>query len=147
METSSAVWCSGLFLSARWFALGEVARRGVHLVVMPNAESAEYCASDLYNVVEGDKVYYLPASGRNLEKSIYKASLTVQRTSAIATLLTETDDLLILVTYPDALSEGIPSASAVKSSVIRLSKGDEISHEVLHQKLMDIFFERVDFVS
>ena len=147
MEQSLESWCSGLFLSARWFVMASLAKKGVHIVVMPSAETAEYCASDLYNLIEGDRVFYMPSSGRNLEKSNYKSSLTVQRTSAIATLLSDNEDFLIIVTYPESLEEGIPSASSVKGSMLRISTGTEISHDDLQQRLMDMSFERVDFVS
>ncbi|MBR6246322.1 MAG: transcription-repair coupling factor, partial [Bacteroidales bacterium] len=147
MEQSLESWCSGLFLSARWFVMASLAKKGVHIVVMPSAETAEYCASDLYNLIEGDRVFYMPSSGRNLEKSNYKSSLTVQRTSAIATLLSDNEDFLIIVTYPESLEEGIPSASSVKGSMLRISTGTEISHDELQQRLMDMSFERVDFVS
>lgn len=127
--------------------MSEIARSGVHLVVMPHAEAAEYCASDLYDRIEGDRVFYLPDSGRNIEKSNYKASLTVQRTAAIATMLSGAEDLLVLVSYPEALEEGIPSADKIRSSVMQLHKGENISHETLRERLMEYGFERVDFVA
>ena len=53
--SSRRIYCKGLFLSARWFVLSQVARKGLHLVVLPDRESAEYCTSDLYNLVEGGR--------------------------------------------------------------------------------------------
>ena len=40
-------YCGGLFLSARWFVVSQCASTGVNLVVLPDKDSAEYCASDL----------------------------------------------------------------------------------------------------
>ena len=147
MAAGGVSWCSGLFLSARWFVMSSLAGKGVHLVVMPNAEAAEYCASDLYTLVEGDRVFYLPDSGRNIERSNYKSSLTVQRTSAIASLLSPDDGFLILVSYPEALAEGIPSGVSIKSSLINLKKGGSIGRERLRERLVENSFEKVDFVS
>ena len=147
MQARRTAWCSGLFLSARWFVLSHIASSGVHLVVLPNAETAEYCASDLYHLVEGDRIFYLPDSGRNIEKSNYKASLTVQRTSAIATLLSSPADLLILVTYPEALEEGIPSAGRIRDAVVKIRVGEDVHHDTLKEQLLGMQFERVDFVS
>ena len=127
--------------------MSSLAGKGVHLVVMPNAEAAEYCASDLYTLVEGDRVFYLPDSGRNIERSNYKSSLTVQRTSAIASLLSPDDGFLILVSYPEALAEGIPSGVSIKSSLINLKKGGSIGRERLRERLVENSFEKVDFVS
>ena len=57
-------YCNGLFLSARWFVMSRIARKGTHLVVLPTKETAEYCAADLYHLIEGDRVFYLPDSVR-----------------------------------------------------------------------------------
>ena len=140
-------FCSGLFLSARWFVLSQVARSGLHLVVLPDSENAEYCASDLYNCIEGDRVFFLPASGRNVERSNYKSTLGVQRTSAIGKILDYDGGLLVVVTYPEAISEGIPLTEDIRKSVIKLSKGQEIDYETLSGLLADNGFSRVDFVS
>ena len=77
------VFCSGLFLSARWFVLSEAAAEGINLIVLPTKEAAEYCSADLYNIVEGDKVFFLPDSGKSVERSNYKSTLLVQRTAAL----------------------------------------------------------------
>ena len=52
LENSSKTYCRGLYLSARWFVLCELAKSGMHLVVLPDKEAAEYCCSDLYNIIE-----------------------------------------------------------------------------------------------
>lgn len=143
-------YCSGLFLSARWFVMSQIALKGTHLVVLPDSDNAEYCSSDLYSLIEGDKVFFLPASGRKVEKSNYKSSLGVQRTSAIGKII-ERDpssmDALIIVTYPEALEEKIPSSGKIKQSVLKLRKGDEISYDDIKKVLFDNKFDRVDFVS
>ena len=83
IQKHDEVFCKGLFLSARWFAISQMDMDGLHVIVLPDKESAEYCAADLYNLIEGDRVFFLPGSGKTLERSNYKSSLGVQRTSAI----------------------------------------------------------------
>ena len=146
LDSSSEIFCSGLFLSARWFVVSQLDHDGMQLIVMPDKESAEYCAVDLYNLVEGDKVFFLPDSGKNLEKSNYKSTLGVQRTSAIGKILDHKEGQLIIVSYPSALEEGIPEAAKIRDSLLKLSVGDEISHEDMIKSLFDSGFERVDFV-
>ena len=53
-------FCSGLFLSARWFVFSSIAESGLHFIILPNKETAEYCAADLYNLIEGDCIFFLP---------------------------------------------------------------------------------------
>ena len=147
IENSAEVFCSGLFLSARWFAVSQLDRDGIQVIIMPDKESAEYCSVDLYNLTEGDKVFFLPDSGKSLERSNYKSSLGVQRTSAIGKLLEYKEGQLFIVTYPSALEESIPSAEKIRQSLLMLSVGDEISHDKIVDTLFESGFQRVDFVA
>ena len=79
LEKESEVFCSGLFLSARWFIVSQLDYSGIQLIVMPDRDSAEYCAADLYNLVEGDSVFFLPDSGKKLEKSKRRLQRKVSR--------------------------------------------------------------------
>ena len=148
LDKGANVYCSGLFLSARWFVMSGIARDGFHVVVLPDKESAEYCAADLYNLIEGDRVFFLPDLGKNLERSNYRATLRVQRTSALSSIAGYSGDgLLVIVTYPDALDEGVPAKGRIRESVLKLSVGDEISHESIRDILAREGFEKVDFVA
>jgi len=143
------VFCKGLFLSARWFVVSQTAKKGTHVIVLPNKESAEYCASDLYDLVEGDIVFYLPDSGKVVEKSNFKSSVGVQRTSAIGKLISNKSNSqrLFIVTYPDALKERIPSAKIIQKSLLTIKKEEEISHDKIKEILVSQGFEKTDFVS
>ena len=147
MGSRMETFCSGLFLSARWFVVSGLDHDGIQVIVMPDRESAEYCAVDLYNLTEGDCVFFLPDSGRRLEKSNYKASLSVQRTSAIGKIIDYKEGRLIIVTYPSALEEGVPAPASIRDSLLKLNAGDEISHESIVESLFGSGFERVDFVA
>ena len=147
MGSRMETFCSGLFLSARWFVVSGLDHDGIQVIVMPDRESAEYCAVDLYNLTEGDCVFFLPDSGRRLEKSNYKASLSVQRTSAIGKIIDYKEGRLIIVTYPSALEEGVPAPASIRDSLLKLNVGDEISHESIVESLFGSGFERVDFVA
>ncbi|MBR5176074.1 MAG: transcription-repair coupling factor [Bacteroidales bacterium] len=149
LAVKKEVYCKGLFLSARWFVVSQVAKEGTHVIILPNKESAEYCASDLYDLVEGDIVFYLPDSGKVVEKSNFKSSVGVQRTSAIGKLISNNNNSqrLFIITYPDALKERIPSANNIQKSLLTIKKGEEISHERIQEILVSQGFEKIDFVS
>lgn len=141
------VFCRGLFLSARWFVFSQIAEKGYHLIILPNQEAAEYCCSDLYSLIEGDNIHYLPTSGKSVERSNYKSTLGVQRTAAINKLLDKSSDFNVIVTYPDALEENIPTLKSIKKSLFKIKAGDEISHNTIIENLSSLGFEKVDFVS
>ena len=128
--------------------MSQVAHKGIHLIVLPTQEAAEYCTYDLYNLVEGDKVFFLPSSGKSIERSNYKSSLAVQRTAAIGKITTYSGDTpLFVVSYPEALQEKVPGSDTISSSILILKKGEETDYDGLKQKLYDSGFEKVDFVS
>ncbi len=144
-----ASYCSGLFLSARWFVVSSVADKGMNVIILPTKEAAEYCASDLYNLIDGDRVFFLPELGQKLERSNYRATLRVQRTSAVSRIMeySDSEELLVIVTYPEALEEKIPDTGNTGGSLMTFREGDEISHDVIKEKLFGAGFEKVDFVS
>ena len=147
VENGVDVFCSGLFLSARWMVVSQFDYQGFQVIVLPDRDSAEYCASDLYSLVKEDCVFFLPDSGRNLERSNYKSSLSVQRTSAIGKILEhKSGEQLYIVTYPSALSEGVPAGQDIRDSLLRLSVGDEVPYDSIIETLFANGFEKVDFV-
>ena len=147
ISRESEIFCEGLYLSARWFVVSQVVSKGLNFIVLPDRESAEYCAADLYNLVEGDRVFFLPNSGKGIERSNYKSTLGVQRTAALQKIMENRGDLLLIVTYPDAIEELIPSSRQMKGAVLTIAKGQEIKFDTIIGALGKEGFERVDFVS
>ena len=147
MNSSRETFCSGLFLSARWFVLTQAAEKGIHLIVLPTREAAEYCSADIYNLVEGDCVFFLPDSGSAVERSNYKSSLGVQRTAAVGKIIEPGEGPLFVVTYPEALEEKVPDEKKITSALLTIRTGDTISYDHLRETLGLQGFERVDFVS
>ena len=141
------IYCSGLFLSARWFVLSQSATKGINLIILPDKEAAEYCTSDLYQLVEGDKVFLLPPSGKGIERSNYKSSISVQRTAALSSIIKNKGEQVFIVTCPDALEEKISSEGVSGKSILTITKGQEISFDNIVSILGEQGFERVDFVS
>lgn len=142
------VFCRGLFLSSRWFILSQVAEKGLHFIIMPNQEAAEYCCADLYGLINDDSVFFLPYSGKGIERSNYKSSLGVQRTAAISRILeNERESLSIIVSYPEALEELVPMEGSIRESIMKIKVGDEISFDSIIESLGSQGFEKVDFVS
>lgn len=142
------IYCNSLFLSARWFVLSDCAADRLNFIILPDKESAEYCASDLYNIVEGDKVFFLPSSGSGVERSNYKSSLAVQRTAAVEKIIErKAGESLLVVSFPEAIEELVPGRDSIEKSRIELRKGQEYSYSKLIGELSSLGFERVDFVS
>lgn len=148
IQKQNEVFCRTLFMSARWFVLSQAAYNVLNFIILPNKEAAEYCASDLYGLIEGDNVFFLPSSGKGVERSNYKSSLGVQRTSAVEKIINYSKgERLFIVSYPEALEELLPSNKSIKDAFFTLKEGDTISFENISEKLSIEGFEKVDFVS
>jgi len=149
IQNNKEAYCSGLFLSAKWFVISQCEYNYLNIIILPDKDTAEYCANDLYYLTEGDRVFYFPDSAVNLQKSNFKATVSVQRTSAISKILSykKEEGSIFLVTYPDAISEGIPDIRKHSDIILSFKEGDEISHEKISEILFENGFERVDFVS
>lgn len=142
------IFCANLLLSARWFVVKDVDYQGINFIILPDKESAEYCAADLYNIVEGDRVFILPHSGKNIERSNYKSTLCVQRTAALGKISEyKKGESLYIVSYPQALEEKIPSLRTHFKPFLQVEEGKEYSHDKISTLLYENSFERVDFVS
>ena len=148
LSSQKEIFCRSLFLSARWFVLSQAAAKGLHFIILPGREAAEYCSSDLYSLVDGDCVFFLPSSGKNIERSNYKSSLGVQRTAAIEKILSGgVDSRLFIVSYPEALEEKLPSTRKIEDSILKIKPGDSMSFESIRDTLAAQGFEKADFVS
>jgi len=145
INSSYNIFCRGLFLSARWFVISEVLNDGINLVILPDKESAEYCCSDLYSLTEKENVFFLPENGKSIERSNYKSSLNVQKTSAVESILNNSGTSII-VTYPAAIEEKIPSKKSIESAKFIIETGSGNSYGHVIEELEKFEFEKVDFV-
>ncbi len=147
LAEGDALSCSNLSLSARWFVAGQTRFDGLNFIILPDQESAEYCTADLYHIIDGDKVFFLPHSGKNVEKSNYQSTLRVQRTAALGKIKEhQSGESLFIISYPSALEEPILSLSRFQP-LASWKSGQEISHDEMAKILFENGFERVDFVS
>ena len=128
---------SGLHASARALALHALGEP--LFIVLDNAESAQYMYSDLKSLK--DSVYFFPAAQK---RRVTDESAQVQRTETLSTL--NAQHSTIIVTYPEAIAEQVPTPENLKKSSFRLSAGQEIKQSAVGLRLADLGFERVDFV-
>ncbi len=134
----------GLFSSAKAFLLSSVIKKGVNLIILNNKEEASSCANDLYNLVDENKVFFLPTSK--------DASSRVQRTSTLGAVINykkeiEEDDYIIIVSYIDSIEEDVIEKSSLINSIINIKKGDNLPFEFLKEVLYENSFIKEDYVA
>ena len=149
----------GLHASARAFILNALVSRlhahnkgNVCFIVLDNADDAQYLYADLRTLGNESEVYYFPTLHRRRQGGIDEA-MAVQRTEVLTTLLgtrkQESGSRIhkpIIVTYPEALAESVPQPDSLQGKTITLSVGEEIAISQLIEMLLELHFQRVDFV-
>lgn len=122
----------------------------IHVVVRENSTEATYAAGDLSVLLGAGQVYLFPASYRGLGKTARPDnSFHVQRTTALRAIVAKdfANTGRVLVTYPKALQEGIPSCHLIEKENLTLQTGQSVSHEIIKEYLFEQGFEKQDFVS
>lgn len=148
-----AIILDGLYSSAKAFAISSAIVKGIHIVLLNNKEDAAYCSSDLNNLTGKDDVFFFPSSFNHSAKGDKREdSFHVQRTAAIQAINQYRKGeykgkRVILAAYPHSLVELIPNSKKVDSSILKISKGDSLSHEFVKETLIEYGFTRCDFVS
>ncbi|MBQ0079957.1 MAG: transcription-repair coupling factor [Alistipes sp.] len=119
-------------------------RGGHHIIVADDYDSAAYALNDFYALLGEENVFFFPSSFR---ESVHRDKLSqqniVMRTSSLEALKQPS---ALLVTYPEALMEKIPSVKSMESSSLVLSVGSELSPLELEQRVVKMGFTKVDFV-
>ncbi len=133
---------SGLHASARAFALSQM--QAPLFIVMDNGEAAQYLYGDLRSLYPAEKggVYFFPSS---LRRRTADEAMAIQRTETLGALMRANKNSIV-VTYPEAIAESVPSPKTLEKSSMTLRVGQEISHSELSRQLTELGFEHVDFV-
>ena len=160
---------SGLYASARGMILAALHSRlkqkgsaPTMLIVMDNADDAQYMYADIKTLLQAQDIYYFPNSHRRRQGK--DEAMAVQRTEVLSALLNAMHSLEdaslqdgspaayslkaspIIVTYPEALAESVPQPQSLQGKTITLSVGEEIAISQLTEQLLELDFKRVDFV-
>ena len=151
----------GLILSALYSQL-QKKQPYTLLITLDNADDAQYMYADLRTLIGEQDVYFLPSSHRKRQRT--DEALIVQRTEVLSALLNAMHSLEdaslqdgsktayslkarpIIVTYPEALADSVPNPNALEANKISLHVGEEIAISTLTDMLLDLHFQRVDFV-
>ena len=122
---------------------------GFHLFILPDKESALYHYNDLENIIQnqrGTTLLFYPASFRR-PYQIMEADATsvLQRTEVIYSLDKQRKKVII-ITYPEAIIEKVIDRSSLNKQCISLHKEEQIDLEFLNEMLIELQFEKVDYV-
>ncbi len=120
---------------------------GTHLIIEDDKETAAY----LYNTLQGlqlkGQIHFLPDSfkraGRFDEFSNHNIQL---RTETLNHLLSVPEYGRIVVSYPEAIFEKFVNPASIEDEKIVIKKAESLDTDTVFEVLLELGFERVDFV-
>ncbi len=146
------VFLQGLRASSAPLLFSGVARNGGKpciLIILNDQEEAAYFYHDMVQIIGDENVLYFPSAFRRAAKYGQKDDASeILRTEVLSRLTTVEPgaDTLVIVTSADALAEKVVSKSSLEDKSIRLSVGETLDREELQNLLLELGFNRVDYV-
>ena len=119
------------------------------LIILNDQEEAAYFYHDMVQTMGDENVLYFPSAFRRAAKYGQKDDASeILRTEVLSRLTTVEPgaDTLVIVTSADALAEKVVSKSSLEDKSIRLSVGETLDREELQSLLLELGFNRVDYV-
>ena len=148
-EENSTIALTSVCGSARSLIIAEAAKKigGIHIIVLEDKDVAGYLASDLYNLLDSEKVLFLPTGyKRSIQFGQEDSSGIVQRTATLSAIKSFQSGYLVICTYPEALVEKVIDKEQLSKNTLKVKVGDKISVSFIEQILAEYEFDRVDFV-
>ena len=122
---------------------------GFHLFILPDKESALYHYNDLENIIQnqrGTTLLFYPASFRRPYQIMDADATSVLQRTEVINSLDKQRKKVIIITYPEAIIEKVIDRSSLNKQCISLHKEEQIDLEFLNEMLIELQFEKVDYV-
>ncbi len=120
--------------------------RGNHLFILPEKEEAAYFLNDLEHLIDKENILFFPASFKKPYDPEQVENSNILFRSEALNYMGKTKEVLVMVTYPQALYEKVVTQQHLKNNTFEIHKGEQLSIDFLVQFLHEYDFERVDFV-
>ena len=116
------------------------------LVLLPDKEESAYLLNDLETLV-GEQVLFFPDSYRRPYQIEDTDNANVLLRAEVLNRLSNSGQPLIVVSYPEALFEKVITRKQLEQNTLKISKGDQLTIELLNEVLFSYNFNRTDFVT
>lgn len=117
---------------------------GVHLIVLHDFEEASYFITDLSNFLSDEHVSF-PSSYKKPYHFEEIENANILQRAEVLNNLNDRDDLII-ISYPEALSEKVINKRSLVSNTFTAKPGEQLDIEFLSDLLVTYDFEKTDFV-
>ncbi len=117
------------------------------LLVLDDAEQAAYFLNDFEQLLSKNEVLYFPGSYRQPYALETTDNANILLRAEVLKKLSTSKKPRVVVTYPEAVFEKLISHRTLKRIGLTLNKNSVVTLSNLNERLFEMGFERVDFVS
>ena len=131
------------------FRLAAAFQKNQHflLLVLDDAEQAAYFLNDFEQLLSSSEVLYFPASYRQPYALETTDNANILLRAEVLKKLSTSKKPRVVVTYPQAVFEKLISHRTLKRIGLTLKKDSVVALSELNERLFEMGFERVDFVT
>ena len=121
-------------------------RPGTYLYILNNAETAGYFYHDAVQIMGSERVLFFPSAYKRAAKygQLDPANLVLR--TEVLTRLQDQDEPLLIVSYPDALTEKTVSGEHLEKNTLKVKVGDRLDPSFVSEVLESFGFQQVDYV-
>lgn len=121
-------------------------RGGCFLCLLNDLEEAGYFYNDLMQLMNGKQVYFFPSAyHRHIKYGHTDAANEILRTEVLS-VLQENHPSFIIVSYPDAVAEKVPSKTVLKENTLAIHTGEKVDPLFVSDVLDTYHFEQTDYI-
>ncbi|MEM6735226.1 MAG: transcription-repair coupling factor [Bacteroidota bacterium] len=117
---------------------------GVHLIMLHDKEEASYFQNDLSNFIENDHILFPSSYKKPYHYEEIENANILQRAKVLQRI--NEKEKLVIVSYPEALSEKVVNRRSLVSNTFSAKIGDRLDIDFLFDFLLTYGFEKTDFV-
>ena len=133
--------------AAMFFSALRIKSIGNNIVfILNDADEAGYFYNDLTQACKDDKVLFFPSSYKRAIKYGQKDLANEVLRTEVITRLSQAEENLYIVTYPEAISERVVSAEKISNKTLSLAIGQSVDTSLLEHNLEELGFELHDYV-
>ncbi len=120
--------------------------RGSQLFILTDKEEAAYFYNNVENITGAGKVMFFPSSFKRAYQVEEVDNANVLLRAEVLNRIRKTQGELMIVTYPEALTEKVVTRQTLVNNIIDLKLDEQLTIESLTDFLNDYEFEPTDFV-
>lgn len=118
----------------------------LNLLILENKEDAAYFLNDLESICGSDNVLFFPESYKKAYDPEETDNSNILLRAEVLNRINKNPDPLMVVSYPEALTEKVVTKSTLKQNTLEIKLGDKLGLDFVLDLLIEYGFERVDYV-